>query len=144
MDNETHDAEHDPLRRLLQARRAQLMDDLQRRLERVRQTDARATSAGEGEDDDTSEIELGVVEIMNAMVRRIDAALARLADGGYGRCLKCGASIGEARLRAMPFAVRCHGCETRRERAQTPRHGRLRKPSWDDDWPVASAARDGN
>ena len=40
----------------------------------------------------------------------IDAALARLADGSYGRCESCGAPIGEERLEARPTARLCIGC----------------------------------
>jgi RNA polymerase-binding transcription factor DksA len=41
---------------------------------------------------------------------RVTAALARLADGTWGRCLMCGGRIAENRLRAVPEAVRCAKC----------------------------------
>jgi len=144
MNNDTHDDDFESLRHLLQARRRELMENLHRRLQRIRQTDVHATSVGEGEEDDTSEIDIdmGVVEIMNATVTRIDAALVRLTEGEYGRCARCHGPIGEARLRAMPFAVCCHNCETRRERSQAATPSRLRRSSWDADGPVAVATRD--
>lgn len=37
----------------------------------------------------------------------IDAALARLADGLYGRCEVCGEDIGAERLEARPATARC-------------------------------------
>ncbi|MFC7597976.1 TraR/DksA family transcriptional regulator [Terrabacter sp. GCM10028922] len=37
----------------------------------------------------------------------IEAALARLADGGYGRCERCGRAIPAGRLEARPTATRC-------------------------------------
>ena len=37
----------------------------------------------------------------------IDAALARLEAGTYGRCEVCGAEIPQARLAARPFAATC-------------------------------------
>jgi RNA polymerase-binding transcription factor DksA len=40
----------------------------------------------------------------------VDAALGRLADGTYGHCERCGKSISEARLEAMPTARRCLDC----------------------------------
>ncbi len=43
----------------------------------------------------------------------IDAALARLDDGTYGWCQRCGGSIGRDRLEAMPTATRCITCEGR-------------------------------
>jgi DnaK suppressor protein len=43
----------------------------------------------------------------------IDAALARVADGSYGRCVGCGTEIGPARLEARPEAARCITCASR-------------------------------
>ncbi len=42
---------------------------------------------------------------------RIDAALARIADGSYGVCIDCGETIGTQRLRAYPAALRCAACQ---------------------------------
>jgi RNA polymerase-binding transcription factor DksA len=43
-------------------------------------------------------------------LRKIDAALARIADGSYGICPKCGDSISEERLIAVPEAALCKTC----------------------------------
>jgi DnaK suppressor protein len=40
-------------------------------------------------------------------VRQVDAALARLDDGTYGRCTVGGEPIPEARLAAVPWAATC-------------------------------------
>ena len=40
----------------------------------------------------------------------VDAALARLAAGSYGRCERCGQPIPAGRLAARPTARRCAGC----------------------------------
>lgn len=40
----------------------------------------------------------------------IDAALARIAVGRYGRCEQCGGSIGTQRLVALPETSRCVRC----------------------------------
>lgn len=40
----------------------------------------------------------------------ISAALARLDDGSYGVCERCGEPIPIERLRARPTARRCVGC----------------------------------
>jgi DnaK suppressor protein len=44
---------------------------------------------------------------------RIDAALIRLEEGGYGICGSCGQPIGAARLAARPVATTCIGCAAR-------------------------------
>lgn len=55
-----------------------------------------------------------VLEAMGAHdrdeLRRIDAALARIEDGSYGICVKCGDEIAEARLNAVPETPFCAGC----------------------------------
>jgi len=44
----------------------------------------------------------------------IDDALARIEEGGYGRCLACGGPMGLQRLRAIPEARYCLSCSGRR------------------------------
>jgi len=44
------------------------------------------------------------------LARRIDAALARVADGTYGECLDCGEDIPEKRLELDPTAPLCISC----------------------------------
>jgi len=43
-------------------------------------------------------------------LEELDAALARVDDGTYGTCERCGRSIGVARLGARPRARRCIAC----------------------------------
>ena len=42
--------------------------------------------------------------------RRLQAALARLAEGEWGDCLDCGEEIGAARLAQDPTAPKCLSC----------------------------------
>jgi RNA polymerase-binding transcription factor len=46
----------------------------------------------------------------------IDAALARIDAGTYGKCVNCGAQIPEERLEAMPWATLCIDCKRKEER----------------------------
>jgi DnaK suppressor protein len=48
---------------------------------------------------------------------QIDAALARVEAGEYGVCADCGTDIDPRRLAALPYALLCTECATRRERA---------------------------
>ncbi len=41
----------------------------------------------------------------------IDAALARLDEGTYGRCTACHRPIGDDRLEALPWAALCIDCQ---------------------------------
>lgn len=57
---------------------------------------------------------LGSQEIKR--MRQIDAALARLQQGHYGLCVKCGKKIPQERLGAIPYAVMCIECQKGEER----------------------------
>ena len=63
------------------------------------------------------DLELALDEHETAELRRIDAALQRAALGTYGRCIACGTTIPEARLRATPDAERCIDCQSALEDA---------------------------
>ncbi len=41
----------------------------------------------------------------------VDGALARLAAGTFGRCLRCAKAIPDARLEALPWAAFCIACQ---------------------------------
>jgi DnaK suppressor protein len=47
--------------------------------------------------------------------KRITAALARIEDGSYGECLKCGEDIAEKRLEANPTVTLCIRCAEAKE-----------------------------
>jgi DnaK suppressor protein len=42
----------------------------------------------------------------------VDAALARLDDGTFGTCLRCGRQIAPERLEALPWAAHCIECQS--------------------------------
>jgi RNA polymerase-binding transcription factor len=42
-----------------------------------------------------------------ALLTEVEAALKRIEDGTYGRCIVCGQPIPEKRLEAIPWAARC-------------------------------------
>jgi DnaK suppressor protein len=71
--------------------------------------------------EEAAQAEQGLVDLerLSAAERleliRIEAALARIDEGGYGTCATCGATIERRRLEALPWAVRCTSCETARE-----------------------------
>jgi RNA polymerase-binding protein DksA len=51
-----------------------------------------------------------IAEAEDGEVARIDAALARIDAGTYGRCANCGELIEPRRLEASPYAVQCTDC----------------------------------
>ena len=50
------------------------------------------------------------------VLAEIDAALARIEDGTYGRCERCGKEIGAERLEALPWATLCIEDKRQQER----------------------------
>ncbi len=62
------------------------------------------------------EIDYTLEEHDERLLEAIDAALARIDDGTYGKCVNCGAQIPEERLEAMPWATLCIDCKRREER----------------------------
>jgi RNA polymerase-binding transcription factor len=53
------------------------------------------------------ELDEGLEENAEHLVIEIDAALARIENGTYGRCDACGGPIDEERLEAVPYATLC-------------------------------------
>ena len=51
-----------------------------------------------------------------AGLAEVEHALARVADGTYGRCEACGEPIAPGRLDALPSATTCVGCAGRLSR----------------------------
>jgi RNA polymerase-binding transcription factor DksA len=55
-----------------------------------------------------------VLESMGQMgqgeMRQITAALARIDDGSYGDCARCGTQIDDRRLALLPHTPFCAGC----------------------------------
>jgi RNA polymerase-binding transcription factor len=53
------------------------------------------------------ELDEGLEEGAQQTLMQIDRALAKIDDGSYGTCERCGRQIAEERLRARPWAVLC-------------------------------------
>jgi DnaK suppressor protein len=53
------------------------------------------------------ELDEGLEEGAQQTLQQIDRALAKIEDGTYGICERCGREIGEERLRARPWALLC-------------------------------------
>jgi DnaK suppressor protein len=112
--------QHDEIRRILTARRCELLNEIQSGLR-----DARADASGQRhyrvESGDTTEVHpeddlaFALIQMKAQVLDRINEAVKRLDEGTYGYCDECADSIAASRLRALPFAVRCKDCEEMRE-----------------------------
>lgn len=61
----------------------------------------------ETEDDDALE---GQAMLVSREIASVKRALARIQDGTYGECVRCGSAISPARLDARPEAALCIDC----------------------------------
>ena len=74
----------------------------------------------------SSEIGSTLEEHDERLLVAIDAALQRIENGTYGKCVNCGAPIPEERLEAMPWATLCIDCKRKEERARPARSAEIR------------------
>ena len=113
---------YNELKKMLEERRRELMKDVQGKIRDVRSSegkDREVLDQGESSEVDIQEdIEFALIQMKSETLNKIDAALRRLEEDTYGNCFECGDEISEARLRALPFAVRCKDCEQARETAE--------------------------
>jgi RNA polymerase-binding transcription factor DksA len=68
-----------------------------------------------GSDNFEQEFTLGLMEAEGDILDLIDAALERIGDGHYGRCIQCEGPIAKARLNAIPYTPVCIKCAERQE-----------------------------
>jgi DnaK suppressor protein len=57
------------------------------------------------------EIAVAMVDRRARELEEVDRALEDIEAGRYGVCRDCGEAIAPARLKVMPFAVRCVPCQ---------------------------------
>jgi len=113
------------LKRMLEERRREIQAEVQGKMRGVREEGTWGGKLNEvldavesAEADIQEELEFSLVQMKSETLNKINDALLRLDQGSYGNCFECGEEIGEKRLRALPFAVRCKDCEEAREVAQ--------------------------
>ena len=71
---------------------------------RFPEKDANESLEDRAEDVEEYEVRLGTEQSLESRLLAVTHALARIADGTYGTCKKCGKPIPEVRLRANPAA----------------------------------------
>lgn len=110
------------LKAILESRRSELVHELRDKIRAVR-SDGNShrdvlDDAEGSEVDIQDDIGFALMQLKTETLTQIGTALRRLEEGDYGNCFECGDEIAEARLRALPFAVRCRDCEQGRETAR--------------------------
>jgi DnaK suppressor protein len=71
-----------------------------------------------GSDNFEQEFTLGLMEAEEDTLSLIEAALERVDQGSFGRCVECDGPISKARLNAIPYTPVCIKCAEQRENHQ--------------------------
>jgi RNA polymerase-binding protein DksA len=107
----------DELQRALNERREELEAESHADAEESRGEVFSETAGPVADSGDEATADL-IADLENAELSRdlqelneIDAALARMRDGGYGVCIDCRGEIDLERLRSKPAASRCFDCQ---------------------------------
>lgn len=105
--------ERTELEAIVRREHKRLMSELREEIEQSRSETFGAVEGGVGDSADEAVADLlsdlDAAEITRDLgdIRALEAAMARLSAGTYGRCEDCGTDIPVARLRAQPAALRC-------------------------------------
>src|SRR3984885_14213669 len=118
------DLDLDAIRAELKARRARDRERLGLLAERPEL--GSAVSFGKRIGDGTSEAvsrltDIGVGEVLERGLDRTDRALAKLDEGTYGICDRCGGPSSPVRLEEMPDSGLCMDCSASERRLPAPR-----------------------
>lgn len=108
----------------LLAREQELLSDMRRLGE-----DAREAQMGGVEDpidsvesSENKALNFRVDTIASESLRQVQAALQRIEDGTYGKCIDCGRQISDSRLEAVPWTPYCLEDGEKHERKATDTH----------------------
>ncbi len=103
-----------------QVRLERMIAEHERELEEARMTETAAErspdpgSAEAGSMNFEFEKELSLGQNTVDLLRKVERALARVAEKTYGICESCGNAIPVARLEVLPYATECVSCASRK------------------------------
>ena len=101
----------DPYRTLLLKKRNELLAEVRRQPEalaaNIQSPDAVEFAIKAAEQD----LSARTADLRSQVLKEIDRALERVADGNYGVCEGCSQDISPARLKAIPWARYCVRCQ---------------------------------
>jgi DnaK suppressor protein len=101
----------------LRAERARLVDEVGEAIEAPDQMTYGSQAAAASQVFDQQR-DLALRERAIQQLAQVEAAIARLDDGSFGRCTRCGRDIAPARLDALPWAAHCIDCQSALDRGE--------------------------
>jgi DnaK suppressor protein len=105
-------------RKKLLAMREEILAHAEETVEHMRETEAQADPADRATQEEEHALELRTRDRERKLLRKIDQALQRIADGSFGYCVETGEEIGVARLLARPTASLTVDAQERHERKE--------------------------
>jgi len=115
-DDAAHRDRYQTLKSMLEERRQEIVDKLRSIREAMPDQRLDVQDAEEqAVTDFAKDMEFALVQMKADTLAHIDEALHRLEDGRYGECSECGTDIAAARLKALPFALKCRDCQAHEE-----------------------------
>jgi DnaK suppressor protein len=125
---------YNELKKMLEHRRRELMNQVQGKIRDARSDNSKdrevLDQGDSSEVDIQDDIEFALIQMKSETLSKVNEALRRLDENTYGNCFECGDEISEARLRALPFAVRCKECEEARETAERRERVQAQRRGW--------------
>ncbi|MEM1402724.1 MAG: RNA polymerase-binding protein DksA [Pseudomonadota bacterium] len=113
------EAQLEHFQKILENWKASLMEEVDRTINHLRTDSESFPDANDRASLETEfGLELKTRDRERKLVRKINAALERIADGSYGYCEKTGEEIGLARLEARPIATMSVVAQERYESAE--------------------------
>lgn len=113
-------------RRLLEEERVRLLEELEAMEEHTPEVeDQVGMDVGGGYDEDLADVAsstferekgLALESSVQQLLTQVEEALARIDEGTYGICVRCGNPIDSARLKVLPYATLCIRCKEEEER----------------------------
>lgn len=116
------EAELAEVRQLLEIEAKRLREEISDAEDGIAEMLRNSTDTGGEDQADTGsktferEHEMSLAASHREILGQTERALARIDDGTYGICERCGNPIGKARLQAFPRATLCMTCKEREER----------------------------
>lgn len=127
-----NDVKQEKLRKALERRKTEIEGDVTYMANEIRaigveQDDENGSLGNHIAEDGASVAEaeriVTVTEDLQDILQLVNGALARMDEGTYGICQRCGKPIGAARLEAFPYVAYCIECQSILEREQMLRAG---------------------
>ncbi len=104
-------------RRKLQAWKDELLKESECTLQDLKETSLHEADPNDRASSETDQfLELRTRDRMRKLIKKIDSALKRIADGSYGYCEETGEPIGLGRLEARPVTTLCIEAQERHEK----------------------------